>query len=800
MVKSPNQTTTAGFSRSEPTRPRLPLLQRSLPFVLVVCSLTPTLAGETPEPSFKADVAPFIARYCASCHGAEKQRGGLDFSKYGSAESVLKEPEAWEKFVRVLVEKEMPPRRKPQPSELERQVAVEVIEAELASFVCDDKVDPGAVTLRRLNRAEYDNTVRDIFGVAIRPSRNFPEDDVGYGFDNIGDVLGLPVLLAEKYLDAASEVVAAALEKEDELFFYRRFEAELLRADVSIEPVGDWAVRILREGGVYTSCDVRATSDYVVRIRAYGEQAGPELPRLEVRLGDALFGKLSVDVTEGAAAVYELRGEIPAGRHRLSVNFANNFNTDGDRNLVVDWFEVERLPSAETEGYAYRVFTCDPNRPGSPESDAATKENCARSIIARLGRRLYRRPLSDVEVETTLDLYHESVAAGDEFREAVILCLEAMLISPNFLYLVEVTPHRTMDPAPSGASTQPHVDLGDYALATRLAYFLWSSTPDDELLTLAEKGRLSETDTLEAQLRRMLAHPRSQALAENFAGQWLQTRLLNAVVPDPDLFPDFDAELKEAMAAETILYFDTLLREDRTLLQLIDSDFTILNERLAKHYGIAGVAGAEYRPVKLADSVRGGVLTQASVLTLTSNPTRTSPVKRGKWILEQVLGAPPPPPPPDVEELSEEPEAILSGSLRERLEKHRADPTCANCHQEMDVLGFAFENFDAVGSWREFDGKFLIDASGTLPDGRQISGPAQLKRLLLEDREAFTRTLSEKILTYALGRGLEYYDRCAVDEIVRKTVAADFRIHSWILAVVESDPFRRRRALQQETK
>ncbi len=620
-------------------------------------------AGTTPpdQVTFDGHIRPFVETYCLRCHSTEKQKAGLDLEVHATSDSVIRDRKTWEKVHRMLSEREMPPGRRRQPSEEERFRVTSWIRAELDRFDCDGPVDPGHVTLRRLNRAEYNNTVRDLLGIDFEPAADFPADEVGYGFDNIGDVLSLPPLLLEKYLDAAIDVVERALARERRL-------------------------------------------------------------------------------------------------------------ADGERTSAA--FE--------------RVVTCSPG-------DGLSPAECARRILGPFAERAFRRPLSGAELDGLVNLSLGALEAGDEFEQAIEVGLAAALVSPHFLFRVEA------GLAADGGSSVAH-PIGDFELASRLSYFIWSSMPDDELLASARAGKLHDDAELERQTRRMLADPRSRALVENFASQWLQTRLLERATPDPETYPGFSAELRADMERETILFFDEVLRKDRSVLDFIDGDFTYLNERLARHYGVDGVAGDQFRRVSLEDSPRGGILTHASVLTLTSNPTRTSPVKRGKWVLEQIMGTPPPPPPPDVPELSEEPEAILSGSLRQRMERHRDDPNCAQCHARMDPIGFAFENFDGVGRWRDFDGQFVVDPSGELPDGRSFDGPDGLKKILRAQHEVFCRNLVEKMLTYALGRGLEYYDKCAVDRVVEALERNDHRPSALIVEIVKTDPFRKRRGRDTEDR
>ncbi|WP_406700613.1 DUF1592 domain-containing protein [Singulisphaera sp. Ch08] len=405
----------------------------------------------------------------------------------------------------------------------------------------------------------------------------------------------------------------------------------------------------------------------------------------------------------------------------------------------------------------------------------------AREVVSRFAARAFRRPVQPDEVDRLMKLYDKAESEGERFEACVRLVLEGVLVWPDFLFRVELDP-RDAQPGTS-------YPINEYELASRLSYFLWSSMPDETLLTLAAEGRLR--GELESQLRRMLSDPKAAAFVENFAGQWLTIRKLAFVAPDSKEFPGFDDELRSSMIRETELFFESIVREDRSILDFLDADYSFVNERLAKHYGMSGVEGKEFRRVKLPAN-RGGILTHASILTLTSNPTRTSPVKRGKWVLDQLLNTPPPPPPPDVPDFPEE--KRLTGSLRKVMEMHREKPICASCHQRMDPIGFAFENYDATGAWRDKDGTFLIDPSGVLPDGRSFQGPTELKTILRGKKELFSRCLAEKMLTYALGRGLEYYDKCAVDKILEALNQNGDRFSVLMTEVVKSEPFQMRTA------
>jgi hypothetical protein len=414
----------------------------------------------------------------------------------------------------------------------------------------------------------------------------------------------------------------------------------------------------------------------------------------------------------------------------------------------------------------------------------------AREIINAFMTRAFRRPSTAAEVDRVLKLVELADKEHENFASSIGLGLQAILVSPHFLFRVE------LDPEPNNPKAVRTIN--DYELATRLSYFLWSSIPDDELFAQARLGTLRKDDNLDRQIKRMLEDPKAQALVENFAGQWLQLRNLKTAAPDKQQYPAFDEPLRVAMQRETELFFAAIIKEDRSVLDFIDADFSFVNERLARHYGLADIRGEEFRRVQLDGSQRSGVLSHASVLTLTSNPTRTSPVKRGKWVLENILGTPPPPPPPDVPQLKEEPSAMLTGTLRERMEQHRAKADCAVCHNRMDPLGFGMENYDGIGAWRTQDGKFTIDPSGTLPNGQTFAGPRELKSILKTRQDDFIRCLAEKMLTYGLGRGVEYSDQCSLTDIVKHMRQHDNKFSSLIVAIVHSDPFQKRRGKESE--
>ncbi|MBT4622797.1 MAG: DUF1592 domain-containing protein [Verrucomicrobia bacterium] len=746
----------------------------------------------TSQAEFNPDIFPIMKDICFGCHGNKRAKAELNLELLSANPDFFKDGRTWEHVSEMLRHREMPPENKKQPTEDQRIMLIEFIEKELAKFDCSNPavpVNPGRVTLRRLNRSEYNNTIRDLFGVDYQPAADFPNDEVGYGFDNIGDVLSMSPILMEKYLRAAEEITAQAIRTDipayppEDVIRTKKWGTRSDDGAVRIENDNLWG--LFREGNIDIRYPFRTDGEYLLQINAYATLAGPELPKMQISLGGKPVKTFEVNQTEEKRRKFIVKLNPGKGNHRISIAYMNNYvNNDspdptlrGDRNLFIRGTKIigpldapqPKLPESHR-----RVIVRQPN--------STEVRDVARESLTQFAGKAFRRPVSEKEINRLLTFVDMALADAGSFELGMQLAVQAILISPHFLFRWE------LDTRPSG--DDPIRELTDWELASRLSYFIWSSLPDDELRHFAKRGELSEPDVMRAQIRRMIADPKSDALIENFAGQWLQIRNLSGVTPDPGSFPTFDDTLRLAMKRETEMFFGALMREDRSVLELIDSDFTYLNERLAKHYGIDGVEGSDFQRVSLAKgSGRGGILTHASILTITSNSTRTSPVLRGKWILEQILGTPPPPPPPDVEELEEDEEAITSGSLRERLEKHREKTECATCHSKMDPLGFALENFDGIGAWRDVDGKFPIDPSGELPTGEEISGPDGLKKVL-KSRETFIRTLSEKLLTFSLGRGLEYFDKCAVDEICRELKANNYRFSALLGGVVNSKPFR----------
>ncbi len=666
---------------------------------------------------------------------------------------------------------------------------------------------PGRVTARRLNRTEYDNTIRDWLGLDLQLADDFPLDDTGYGFDNIGDVLSLSPLLMEKYLAASEKIAGQAIVVRTEAKPVLARYLASRSAQPPNHPEGVHTVRFSPEGRLRTKHPFPFPGEYEVRVRIVDRRRLPpvqegnvmpaELPSasLAILFDGRYLQTFHVQPNVYDRGTFDIRTRANSGTHLLeavplldSESLGTSFNqaviedlTDPPpaRLVFVDSMEILgpfKVTPQPLTGSHRRVLICG-HQPGKHLS------GCAELILRNLILRAYRRPATEQETERLRRLVKSVQSEGEPLERGIQLALQAVLVSPHFLFRLEFDP----EGGPAGAA----LPVSPYELASRLSYFLWSSLPDDELLRLAEESKLHEPRVLSQQVRRMLKDPKSEALVENFAGQWLQLRNLESARPDPDRFPGFDDELRDAMRLETEFFFRAILQEDHSLLNFLDANFTFLNKRLARHYGHPGVQGEHFRRVELPGDQRGGLITQASILTVSSYPTRTSPVLRGKWVLENILGAPPPPP-PVVETLEEQPNTSPM-TLRQRLEKHRSLPACAACHEKMDALGFGLENYDAVGAWRTEEDGAPVDASGELPGGRSFQGPGDLKSVLVHtERDAFVHCLTEKMLTYALGRGLEPYDQAAVDQICRELENKDFKFSELVLSIAKSLPFRMR--------
>ena len=747
------------------------------------------------------DVQPLIQKYCYECHGNGKKKGGVALDKPGDIKSIMNSADDWLTVVEVLNLNLMPPEDKPQPTAHER-LTIEQWVSEASEYYPEDaEPDPGWYTIHRLNRSEYRNTMRDLLGIdpaAHDLAEQLPTDDSGYGFDNIADVLSMSPLQLEMFLESAERAIQLSLGgKEDG----KPRAVRNLQRDGIGDELDDGGQAIWVTGTIFGDHRFPEDGQYEVTVKARGDIAAGVGPKIVISAGKTELGQADVNASrQDKAQVITFRGEVKKGKQTIRVRFTNDaVINDQDRNLYVDSITVTG-PIRERKASAYdEVFFIKPtaddrgNRlPGAEGRKRITESQAARQIIQRFATRAFRRPADAGEVGALLRVYRSAREAGDDYESAVKLALTATLVSPNFLYrpIANPKPH----------DTEFVYELSDYELASRLSYFLWSSMPDDRLLDLARAKQLRKPEVLKQQVRRMLIDPRSDALVENFAGQWLLLRKLDGLEMDPEKFPAFDNELREAMRTEAELFFADVLRNNRSVVSFLDSDRTFVNGDLAEHYGIRGVRGDDFKMVNLpADSPRGGVLTMAATLTVTSHATRTSPVKRGDYVLAQLMGSAPPPPPPDVPPLEIATEKVgEEKSLREQLAAHVADPNCAVCHKRLDPIGLAMENFDAIGAWRDKEQGKPIDASGELPGGVVFNGPIELKAAMMKRQDEFVENLTRKMLTYAVGRGTEPFDRPTVKKIVQSVEIDRYRMQSLIEAVVLSDAFRKARGRETQ--
>lgn len=899
-----------------------------VPFAVAeVASAAAGAVGLRGEETFQSKVMPVLQTYCYDCHGDGMDKGNFVLDKHNGYAETLADRKLWDHVREIMSTHVMPPENKDQPTREERQTVLSWIEEDVF-WVDPERPDPGHVTLRRLNRTEYNNTVQDVFGIKSRPANSFPPDDTGYGYDNIGDVLTLSPLLMEKYMRAAREVAEEAVwyrepERHEEelsgdefkvvegngaerygmmaLFsrgeiegrakvmadgLYRmtmvlssnkagnenaRYQVlvdgqEVKKGEVSAEFDGNkieesvervsfdvWmkkgerkmAVRFLNDhydeaaaepkrrdrnlllrvayvegpikfrpvkqaplvewlfqgrsivapqmvltgndfdklspGGVQVVSnqvifysngtagrlfETPVAGEYRVTLVASANQAGQEPARLEALLGGEKLPVLELTQPDGKEQRFSFTRKLDAGEHQLAVSFLNDLYVDGkDRNAFLERVVIE----------------------GPLTSDIAEifGDEQVKKWVSRLGLKVFRRPVEEEDMEKLVALVRLARESGAEKQEALSVVVEAMMSSSKFLF--------NGAPRPVGEVRNGSALVDEFTLASRLSYFLWSSAPDDRLLELAGKGQLRAN--LRAEVTRMIGDEKGWALTENFAGQWLRLRDVDLVSPDRRRFSEFyEGSLRNDMRKESMLFFDHILRGNRSALEILDSDYTFVNETLAKHYKIEGVKGRKFQKVSLEGTPRGGILTQGSVLTLTSHPTRTSPVKRGQFLLENVLGTPPPPAPQNVPEFGEDRGAKVEGTLRQRFEAHRSNPACASCHAFLDPFGFAFENYDAIGRWREEDNKQAIDATGKLLTGETFDGAKELRKLLVElKKDDFTRNLVENLLIYSLGRGLDYPDKLFVKQLKQRAERDGHRFQDLLVGVVESIPFQRMR-------
>ncbi|MCH7729277.1 MAG: DUF1592 domain-containing protein [Planctomycetes bacterium] len=679
----------------------------------------------------------------------------------------------------------MPPKdHNDRPTRKERQPMVEWLELKLYHVDCSKVKDVGRVTIHRLNRVEYNNTIRDLLGVDTNPAKDFPSDDLGHGFSNNANVLSLSPLLLEKYVDAAEEIALVAIPTETSGKNLQRYEGDQLKVTngVTNRLSGTW-LSLNSEGSVYRNQEIQRSGEYIIRIEAMADQAGPEVAKMEIRIDGK---KVKVYEVKGYrdSRIYEVRRNLTKGRRRIEAAFINDYYKpkakeprDRDRNLAIRFIEIESPTHTPPQANHRIVFT----RP----SKTKTVKQAATEIFQRLMSHAFRRPATKAEVNRVVKLVELATQKDDSFERGVQVGLQAVLVSPHFLFRIE------LDAQPNNAKSQHHI--GQFELASRLSYFLWSTMPDYELFRLAKQGKLQDPKVLDGQITRMLKDSKADALVENFASQWLNLSNLVEVTPDPKLFPEFTPELRRDMIRETQMFIRSIFRDDRSLLDFLDADFTYVNQRLAKHYGIKGVQGEKMRRVSLPSNQRTGVLTHGSILTLTSNPNRTSLVRRGNWIVNNVLGLQLPEMPVNVPSLEEGAKKSGASSLREQLKLHRKKAACAACHATLDPLGFGFENFDAIGRWREKSEGKPVDSRGTLLSGESFSGPIQLVKILKKRERKFAELVTKKMFTYALGRGLELPDSCAVDSIVAELEDNDYRFTVLVRGIIHSRPFLMRR-------
>jgi mono/diheme cytochrome c family protein len=784
---------------------------RPIAAFVVVAMASFNAAGQqasSPDASPGAPHREALNRYCVGCHNERARIGGLALDKI-DVDKVPAGAEVWEKVIRKLRTSAMPPIGRPRPDQAEYNSFATYLETALDAAAAA-KPNPGRLGVHRLNRAEYANAIRELLALDVNGEALLPADDSGYGFDNIGDVLSVSPLLLDRYMSAARQISRLAIGDPTIRVPVTTYDISPRRwqNDQASEDLPFWS-----RGGIAIRHQFPLEAEYVVTIRlqkaAGTNVAGMGSPHeLDVRLDGTriklftLGGKPAAGSTPENAkpksADLELRFHASAGTHLLGVAFVNESALpEGMYKPPLVGLELEERsptkgdPKVESVAVSgpqdvkgvgdtpsrHKIFVCHP-------AAAKDEEACTRQILTQLARRAYRRPVGAEDVAALLALYNDARRDRD-FEPSIGMALEGILTSPEFLFRIERDPPNVKP----GTSYR----VSDIELASRLSFFLWSSPPDDQLLTLAEQGKLKDSAVLQQQVRRMLADSRSKALVKNFAGQWLGLRSVRDSVPDANLFNQFDESLRDAFEKEADLFFASMLHEDHSVMELLNANYTFVNERLARHYGIPNVYGSRFRRVTLTEEARFGLFGKGSILMVTALPNRTSPVQRGKWVMENVLGTPPPPPPPNVPALDDEKSANLV-TMRQRMEAHRANPVCASCHAQMDPIGFSMENFDAIGRWRTTEGNAPIDVSGALPDGTKFQGVAELQKILVGRPQLFVTTVTEKLLTYGLGRGVEYYDQPVIRSIMRDAAADNYRWSALILGIVKSPPFQMRMA------
>lgn len=783
----------------------------------LIIALCPALAE---EPFLAADfdkkVLPLVQRYCIRCHDTDTAEGTVDFEPFLTPTAMLANRKPWEKALKQLKADAMPPDGKKRPTEAEREAAIAWLEQALIHVDPSKPVPPGRVTARRLNRTEYNNTIRDLFGVSLKLADDFAGDDVGYGFDNIGDVLSISPLRMEQYLIAAEQLTSVLLGKTESPPYDDFSEGVFFKFNQGPRNQSDRGWELIPGTETWLDFELPAPGEYEIKLYAWGvanpqekdrsnnerwletdyplDPKAPPVVEATLLCDDQLIDHVPVQPGNGTTAsrqVHTRRFTAQAGMHTIRVNhrFPREFTPDQIAAQQVNPLLAPRLGVRRVALRGPLQFGAAKLAPAHeallkirPAGDL-TEMAAAERILHAIGDRAFRRPLKADELKDLLRFFDTQRKAGHDFERSIELSVHTILVSPKFLLRLDNVdlPHGKDDIAP----------LGDYALASRLSYFLTASTPDDTLLELAANGTLHEPPTLAAQVERLLADPRGAAFTEAFFGQWLGLRKVPEVTMDRGTFKTFSTELKDDLRRETSMFVESIVRENRPALELLTADYSFLNGRLATFYGISGInRKAPFQRVSLAGTPRQGVLTHGSLLMLTSYPNRTSPTRRGAWILETILGEEPPPPPPNVPELEKTRVTAPNLSLREQLVQHRVNPTCVSCHRTMDSIGFGFENFDGIGQWRNEDKGRPIDASGDLPSGKAFKTPHELIAILAQREKDFVRHLSSKLLTFALGRGTEYYDRVALDEIIHRTAPNGFLFRDLVREVALSRPFR----------
>lgn len=750
-----------------------------------------------------------VTRYCVGCHNDRLRTAELSLEKADVANPVA-HAETWEKVIRKLRTGAMPPPGLPRDAQALARL-VTYLETKLDAAAAAN-VNPGRKTLHRLNRAEYANAIRDLLALEIDVTQLLPPDDESYGFDNNADVLGVSPSLLEQYVTASAKVarlavgdpeisvVASTYKTRPDLSQLNRMEGMPLgtrgglRVTHNFPLDGEYTFRLLL---ARNTVDVIRGLEDVSEVEILIDNARVFLARIGGKEDTEKLTANPITMLEEMNHRLTARVPVKAGPHVVAATFLRRNAAQEDYILqpflrsTLDPVNEAGLPHLESMTIAgpynptgvsatpsrEKIFICQPAR---PEEEVG----CARQILGKLARQAYRRPVTDRDIEPLLSFYQASRNRGGGFEQGIESGIRMILSDPQFLFRFEPEPEHL----PNGTVYQ----ISDLELASRLSFFLWSSLPDETLLELAENNRLHDPATLEQQVRRMLADPKANALVDNFASQWLYLRNIKNTFPDPQEFPNFDDNLRQDLRTETALFLGSIFREDRPIHEILTADYTFMNERVARHYGVAGIYGPRFRRVPVTDEARRGLLGHASILSVTSHTTRTSPVLRGKWILSNLLGTPPPPPPPDVPALKENSELAKPTSVRERMELHRQHPACAACHKVMDPLGFALENFDATGRWRSMDSGAKIDASGVLLDGTEVDGPVALRKALLARPEVFATTFAEKLMTYALGRGLDYNDMPALRAVVRQAAQNDYRFSSIVMGIVRSVPFQKK--------